>query len=111
MKKQYSCKEIEKLFPKLLNKELDIHSLQIVLDHIETCPECKEEFSIQYLVREGISILENGGNFDLQNGLETFLLQSRRKIKRARVFTFLTYFLEFVALLTVIIILFMVVFY
>ena len=40
------------------------------MEHIENCDECKEELSIQFLVSEGMSRLENGNVFDLKSELD-----------------------------------------
>ena len=39
------------------------------MEHVEGCPECKEELSIQFLVTEGLERLEGGNNFNLQEEL------------------------------------------
>ena len=48
------CKEAEKEIPSFLNDELDGRDLAEFVDHIEDCPECMEELSIQFLVAEGL---------------------------------------------------------
>ena len=64
-----NCKEAEKTIPSFLNDELDGDDLADFLEHIEECPECKEELSIQFLVSEGLEQLEQGNNFNLQEAL------------------------------------------
>ncbi|MDE6318231.1 MAG: zf-HC2 domain-containing protein, partial [Lachnospiraceae bacterium] len=53
-----NCKEAEKMIPSFLNGELDGYDLAEFVEHIEECPECKEELSIQFLVAEGLEQLE-----------------------------------------------------
>ena len=64
-----NCKEAEKKIPSFLNDELDGDDLAEFVEHIEGCPECKEELSIQFLVAEGLEQLEQGNNFNLQEAL------------------------------------------
>ena len=45
-----NCKETEKKIPSFLHDELDGSKLEEFIDHVESCPECKEELSIQFLV-------------------------------------------------------------
>ncbi|MDE6845253.1 MAG: zf-HC2 domain-containing protein [Lachnospiraceae bacterium] len=63
------CKETEKKIPSFLRDELDGSKLEEFIDHVENCPECKEELSIQFLVTEGLERLERGNNFNLQREL------------------------------------------
>lgn len=63
------CKEAEKKIPSFLDDELDGQELAELVEHIEKCPECMEELSIQFLVTEGMERLEQGNNFNLQDEL------------------------------------------
>lgn len=63
------CKETEKKIPSFLQDELDGSMLEEFVEHVEHCPECKEELSIQFLVAEGLERLEEGNNFNLQEEL------------------------------------------
>ena len=47
-----NCKEAEKMIPAFLVKQLNSRDLNQFLLHVEECPECMEELTIQYLVRE-----------------------------------------------------------
>lgn len=63
------CKEAEKKIPSFLDDELDGRELAEFVEHMEGCPECMEELSIQFLVTEGMEQLEQGNNFNLQEAL------------------------------------------
>ncbi len=65
-----TCKEVEKTIPLFLKDDLDTDDLREFLEHIEQCGECREELSIQFLVRVGLSRLEAGNVFDLKNELD-----------------------------------------
>lgn len=99
------CKEVQKNITAFLNGELTGKNAESFLHHIEECPECKEELSIQYLVREGTARLEGGGSFDLGKDLDALIDVSYKKIKNQRRAALVIYSLEFVAMLAVIFIL------
>lgn len=76
-----NCKEEEKMIPAFLQDDLDSKAMEQFIEHIESCPECKEELSIQFLVSEGLERLEAGNNFNLQNALLTRLEDARHQVK------------------------------
>lgn len=75
------CKEEEKMIPAFLQDDLDSKELEQFIEHIEECPECKEELSIQFLVSEGLEQLEAGNNFNLQSALAMKLEDARYQVK------------------------------
>ena len=99
------CKEVQKSIAAFLNGELQGRDAKRFLNHIQECEECKEELSIQYLVREGTARLESGGNFDLSKDLDILIENSYISIKKKRRAAFVVYTLEFIALVAVIFIL------
>ncbi len=78
------CKQIQRRIPAFLRDELKRRELIRFLKHMETCEECKEELTIQYLSSEGISRLEEGKTFDLDRELSEYMLQTRKGIRRRR---------------------------
>ncbi|MCM1121195.1 MAG: zf-HC2 domain-containing protein [Eubacterium sp.] len=78
------CKEAEKKIPFFLDDELDGRELAEFVEHIEECPDCKEELSIQFLVTEGMERLEQGNNFNLQEALLLKLGDAGDKIRLNR---------------------------
>ena len=99
------CKEVQKNIAAFLNGELQGKDAERFLYHIENCEECKEELSIQYLVREGTARLEGGGSFDLSKDLDVLIADSYLAIKKSRRAAWVIYSLEFIALAAVIFIL------
>lgn len=99
------CKEVQKSIAAFLKSELTGREAERFLNHIEECEECKEELSIQYLVREGTARLEEGGNFDLSKDLDVLIENSYLAIKKSRRAAFVVYSLEFIAMIAVIFIL------
>lgn len=76
-----NCKEFERLIPDYIEKKLDYLTLKQFSEHMEHCPDCKEELVIQFLVTKGIERLEDGNAFDLQGELDQRLEEARRKIR------------------------------
>ncbi len=78
------CKEIEKIILKFIHKECSHKEIEMMIEHIKHCPECKEELTIQFLLKEGINRLENGESFDLNAELEKRLKEHTDTEKRRR---------------------------
>jgi predicted anti-sigma-YlaC factor YlaD len=78
------CKTAEKTIPYFLQDELDGTELAEFVKHIEECPECREELTIQFLVAEGIGQLEKGDNFNLQKALIAKMESAKQKIRFRR---------------------------
>jgi len=104
------CKEVQKNITAFLDEELDGRKAQRFLDHIGQCSECREELSIQYLVKEGMVRLEEGGSFDLGKDLNSLITGSYKKIKNKRIANACIYAMEFFAIIAVIFILVLVFF-
>lgn len=88
------CKETEKKIPYFLQDELGGSELEAFLAHVENCPECEEELTIQLLVTEGLERLEEGGNFNLQDELFIKLEGAEHRIKVHRTLLYTLFCLE-----------------
>ncbi len=80
-----NCKEAEKKISLFLDDDLDGRDLAEFVEHIEDCPDCKEELSIQFLVSEGMEQLEQGNNFNLQKALLLKLEDADDKVRINRI--------------------------
>ena len=89
-----NCKEAEKKIPPFLEDELDGRGRAEFVEHIEACPECMEELSIQFLVAEGLEQLEQGNNFNLQKALTWKLEDADDKIRVNRILRHILLVLE-----------------
>ena len=85
---------MEKLIPQFLDDDLDNQDLADFLDHIDNCPECKEELTIQFLVRVGMQRLEDGNTFNLVSELERELADAKKKMHRRKTLVLISYVLE-----------------
>ena len=88
------CKQMEKLIPQFLDDDLDNQDLADFLDHIDNCPECQEELTIQFLVRVGMQRLEDGNTFNLVKELDRELAEAKKKMHRRQTLVLISYVLE-----------------
>ena len=61
---------------------------------MERCPECREELTIQFLVRVGMQRLEDGNTFNLANELDKELSDAKKKLHVRRYLVATSYVLE-----------------
>ena len=88
------CKQAEKAIPQFLEDELTIDELREFMEHIEKCEDCREELTIEFLVRVGLSRLESGNVFDLQKELSDRMFQAESRLKLRENMQMLLYTLE-----------------
>ena len=72
-KKKLSCEYVQKNVHLFINDKLDSDDTIGIIEHLKECPDCMEEFSIEYLVIEGVNRLDNASSFHLQNELDNKL--------------------------------------
>lgn len=89
-----NCKEAEKQIPSFLQDDLDGIRLEEFVEHVESCPECEEELTIQFLVTEGLERLEGGNNFNLQEELFMKLESAGHRINVHRMLWYILLCLE-----------------
>lgn len=89
-----TCKDIDKSIALFLEDDLDNQDLAEFLNHIATCPECKEELTIQFLVRTGMQRLEDGNTFNLKEELDSLLKSAEKRLKGRKRLVYFSYLLE-----------------
>lgn len=99
------CKDVQKKIPFFLNDTLKGKKLVQFLKHMDTCEECKEELTIQYLASEGIARLEAGKTFDLDRELTEYIEMTLKKQKRKKMFRIGLAVAEMVAICIILIVL------
>jgi hypothetical protein len=67
------CKETQRNIPSFLKDELDSKTALDFVKHVRSCKECAEELDIEYLLFEGINMLENAEIIDVERELENRL--------------------------------------
>ena len=105
-----NCKEAEKMIPAFLVKQLNNRELDQFLLHVEECPECMEELTIQYLVMIGTSLIEEGKSFNLRRALNQLLLEAWKSVQKWKFLIFASYIVEIITMVVMSIILIVVIF-
>ena len=96
------CREFNKKIPDFLEDELRGRTLKSFMGHISECKDCKEELSIQFLIREAMISLEDGDAFDLQHELDRRLEEARRRTRLRAGFHLFVYGVEIAVIITII---------
>ena len=76
------CKEFEKRIPDFIKRRMNYVTLKAFAEHVEECPKCEEELTIQFLIDEGLVRLEEGSAFDLKHELRIRMAEAEKKIRR-----------------------------
>lgn len=99
-----TCEMAEKQVPEFIRGEMDAGTARQFLEHIDRCPSCMEELSIQFLVTVGMERLEEGEAFNLNRELGARINQTRLHLRiRSRLQRSL-YCFEALAVLTAVLI-------
>lgn len=89
-----TCKQTEKMIPDFLAGNLDQYETKAFLAHVESCPDCYEELSIQTLVTQGIVQLENGSSFNLQDAVKNTVHHAKSVLRKNKLLHILLHTLE-----------------
>ena len=89
-----TCKEVEKIIPSFIDRTLDEDGLEELMEHMDTCQICKEEFSIQLLVSEGMERLESGSSFNLSHSVKRRMEMGRNQLRTKEKLNRILLFLE-----------------
>ena len=89
-----TCKEVEKIIPSFIDRTLDEDRLEELMEHMDTCQICKEEFSIQLLVSEGMERLECGSSFNLSHSVKRRMEMGRNQLRTKEKLNRILLFLE-----------------
>lgn len=76
------CTQFEKMIPDFIQKKMDFVTLESFCRHADSCENCKEELTIQFLVTEGMQRLEEGEAFDLQREMDLRMEQAWKTVNR-----------------------------
>ena len=82
------------MIPLFLQDDLETEELREFMEHVEGCDDCREELTIQFLVTEGMSRLEEGNVFDLQNELRYRMDEAAHVLKRRESLQWFLYGME-----------------
>ena len=99
-----TCKEAESLVMPYIKNELTDEELFEFLEHIEHCPECREELEIYFTVDVGIRQLDSEtGNNNIKGALETAIEQSRERLEAVRLVKIVRYAVSTLSVMALII--------
>lgn len=87
---ELTCKDYEKMINDYIGDLLNEDEVLDFLSHIENCPSCKEELTIQFMVSQGLNKLEENGTFDLNKELSEKINSSLKAIKVRNLVIFLS---------------------
>ena len=76
-----TCKEFEKLIPDYVAKKMDYLTLKEFYAHMQACPECKEELTINFLVTDGLQKLEEGDAYDLNEEWSGRVDETKKRLR------------------------------
>lgn len=80
-----NCREAERLVIPYIEDELSDEELQEFLEHMENCPDCREELEIYYTANVGIRQLDSEtDNYNIKGALEATVEQSRQRLQLKR---------------------------
>ena len=79
--RELNCKQTEKPITQFIENDMDHATKWNFLEHVDKCPSCKEELSIQFLVTTGMQRLENGDTFDLNRELRSKMNTERHHLQ------------------------------
>ena len=99
-----TCKEAESLVMPYIKNELTDEELFEFLEHIEHCPECREELEIYFTVDVGIRQLDSEtGNYNIKGAPETANEQSRERLEAVRLVKIVRYAVSTLSVMALII--------
>ena len=87
-----TCQEAERLVTPYIRDELSGDELEAFLNHIDECPNCREELEIYFMVDVGLKQLDNGsGTYDIAGDLERKIEDSYMKVSHMWMFRVFRY--------------------
>lgn len=99
-----TCKEAERLVMPYIRDELTDEELREFLEHLETCPDCREELEIYFTVEAGIRQLESEtGNYNIKGALESALEHSSQRLQAIRLIKIAKYAVSTLSIMALII--------
>ena len=98
------CKPAEKLIPDFIKGEMETRAAKEFLKHVGECASCKEELSIQFLVKVGMERLEEGEAFNLNKELQARLATAWKHVRIRSKLQWGLYYFEAFAVLAVVLV-------
>ena len=75
------CKQARRMVTAFIRGELSNEDTKEFLDHVCTCPECRDELEIYYTIEVGLDQLDNNkGDFNLMAALERTIRNTYQRL-------------------------------
>ena len=81
-----NCKEFQRQITGFLNDELDVQSLEVFLDHVESCPACHDELEIYFSIYQTLGEETDDGDYNFTRKLDEKLQRSEQYLTRRHIF-------------------------
>ncbi len=80
------CREVQSLIVPFVKSELTLEEAKDILQHIDNCPDCKEELEVYYILLIGLQELDDDttGSLDLHGQFEEHLIRTRAEIDKTK---------------------------
>ncbi|WP_394527108.1 anti-sigma factor family protein [Lacrimispora sp. JR3] len=99
-----TCKEAEGLVMPYIRDELTDDELKEFLEHMESCPSCRDELEIYFTVEVGIRQLDSEtGNYNIKGALEAAVEQSKQRIQAVKLIKIARYAVSTLSIMALII--------
>lgn len=100
-----TCQEAERLVIPYIRDELAGDELEAFLNHIDECPNCREELEIYFMVDVGLRQLDHdSGTYDIAGDLEHKIEDSYLKVSHMWMFRMLRYAVNTLGVMAVIVV-------
>lgn len=80
---ELTCKKCEKMISAYLAGELSDDDNLMIIEHIKTCPSCKDELTVQSMVSVGLNNLDEIININIDAQLDKTRKESLRRLYKA----------------------------
>lgn len=99
-----TCQEAERLVTPYIRDELSGDELEAFLNHIDECPNCREELEIYFMVDVGLKQLDHdSGTYDIAGDLEHKIEESYLKVSHMWMFRMFRYAVNTLGVMAVIV--------
>jgi anti-sigma factor RsiW len=79
------CKMAVRLITPYIQDELPDEDTEEFLNHIQHCESCRDELEMNYIIIEGIRLLDSGSDsFDVKGAMDRAIRSSLRKLRLLR---------------------------
>lgn len=99
---EMNCNEAQRLINRFIKEELELEQKMEFLNHVKTCPECKEELEVYYILLIGMKQLDGESVFQtnlhgafeehLKKIEESYHKKKLRFVQKSVLFAFLLFF-------------------